>query len=278
MFSPTRFLKLWAKRSHSRKFFSSCVFLLLGLAAALGCEQAIQAGQSLSLGLPIACTLGRDCFILLYPDRDPGPGAVDFGCGRMTYDSHQGTDFAIPDRQVMVQGVAVQAVAAGKVLRSRDGVPDRPIAAPSEKPEVKGIECGNGIIINHGYGWETQYCHLRQNSVAVKPGDFVSKGTILGLVGIKLTKLPELLPEDLTDLESHLCLSRAGARRVYPGAASRSLPVLREKRGSQKLNQADSNPKRRPQANSPTLKTIPARTPRLRRNAPARKNATRQWN
>lgn len=184
MFSPTRFLKLWAKRSHSRKFFSSCVFLLLGLAAALGCGQAIQARQSLSLGFPIACTLGRDCFILLYPDRDPGPGAVDFGCGRMTYDGHQGTDFAIPDRQVMVQGVAVQAVAAGKVLRSRDGVPDRPIAAPSEKPEVKGIECGNGIIINHGYGWETQYCHLRQDSVAVKPGDFVSKGTILGLVGM----------------------------------------------------------------------------------------------
>ena len=57
----------------------------------------------------------------MYSDRDPSPKAVDFGCGRQTYDGHKGTDFAIPDEKIMAKGVAVKAVAAGKVLRVRDG-------------------------------------------------------------------------------------------------------------------------------------------------------------
>jgi hypothetical protein len=38
-------------------------------------------------------------------------------------------------------------------------------------------------VIDHGGGWETQYCHLRRGSVAVRQGDQVSAGTKLGLVG-----------------------------------------------------------------------------------------------
>lgn len=55
-------------------------------------------------GLPIDCSLGEDCFVMLYPDRDPGPEAVDFGCGRQTYDTHKGTDFAIRSEQQMAAG------------------------------------------------------------------------------------------------------------------------------------------------------------------------------
>ena len=58
-------------------------------------------------GQPIDCTLGKDCFILLYFDREPGRTAVDFGCGRQTYDGHDGTDFAIPDAKAMAKGVPV---------------------------------------------------------------------------------------------------------------------------------------------------------------------------
>ena len=132
---------------------------------------------------PIGCTLGKDCYIFHYVDRDPSPAAIDFGCGRQTYDGHKGTDFGILDEKAMAKGVPVLAVAAGKVLRSRDGVEDRRVEDQTTKKQVEGIECGNGMVIDHGNGWEAQYCHLRKGSVVVKPGMQVEKGTVLGMVG-----------------------------------------------------------------------------------------------
>jgi hypothetical protein len=142
-----------------------------------------QQPNSPKFGKPIGCTLGKDCFILLYFDRDPSPAAVDFGCGRQTYDGHDGTDFAISDAKVMAKGVPVIASAAGKVLRVRDGVIDRRLQNEADKAKVAGSECGNGMVIDHGGGWEAQYCHLRQGSVVVKPGVSVAKGAVLGMVG-----------------------------------------------------------------------------------------------
>lgn len=142
-----------------------------------------QKPNSPQFGQPIDCTLGKDCFVLLYFDRDPSPAAVDFGCGRQTYDTHDGTDFAISDAKTMAKGVPVIASAAGKVLRVRDGVVDRRLQKDTDKANVAGTECGNGMVIDHGNGWEAQYCHLRQGSVAVKPGAQVAKGAVLGMVG-----------------------------------------------------------------------------------------------
>lgn len=131
----------------------------------------------LALALASPCT---ECFVLLYPDRDTSPGFKDYRCGDLSYDGHRGTDFAIADEGRMAMGVKVVAVAAGRVLRVRDGVPDRKVSNPDS---VKGQECGNGVVIDHGEGWETQYCHLRQGSVRVRPGQRVEQGTVLGLVG-----------------------------------------------------------------------------------------------
>ena len=142
-----------------------------------------QQPNSPKFGQPIDCTLGKDCFILNYFDRDPSPAAVDFGCGRQTYNGHDGTDFAIPDAKAMAKGVPVIASAAGKVLRVRDGVVDRRLQNETDKANVAGTECGNGMVIDHGGGWEAQYCHLRQGSVVVKPGAPVAKGVVLGMVG-----------------------------------------------------------------------------------------------
>lgn len=132
---------------------------------------------------PIQCSLGEDCYILRYVDRDPGPGYVDVGCGRMTDDGHSGTDFGIPDEWAMQQGVPVLAAAPGRVLRVRDGVEDRRITSQADLAAIDGINCGNGMVIDHGQGWETQYCHLRQGTVAVQPGTEVKTGTVLGIVG-----------------------------------------------------------------------------------------------
>ncbi len=172
------------------------LFPALAAIALLSCSSAsikspLQKSQSdqtsskradLKFDLPIKCTLGKDCFVLQYSDRDPGPEAVDFGCGRMTSDRHTGTDFAIPNESVMRQGIPVLAAADGKVLRVRDGVIDRK-TDDIKNPDIAGKECGNGAVIDHGQGWETQYCHLRQGSVVVKPGTEVKSGTVLGFVG-----------------------------------------------------------------------------------------------
>jgi murein DD-endopeptidase len=132
--------------------------------------------------LPIKCKLGEDCFVQLYGDRDLGKAEVDWGCGRLTYDGHTGTDFAIPNQAAMKRGVQVLAVASGKVLRVRDGIEDKPLKDRND-PSIKGKECGNGVVVDHGNDWQTQYCHFRRGSVVVKPGDLVNSGSQLGLVG-----------------------------------------------------------------------------------------------
>jgi hypothetical protein len=120
--------------------------------------------------------LGESCYIQQYFDHDPSPAWGDFTCGPLAYDGHDGTDFALPTRADMAQGVAVLAAAAGTVKGIRDGVADF-------APVVDGKECGNGVVIDHGAGWETQYCHLRQGSVQVQVGQSVDLGTPLGMVG-----------------------------------------------------------------------------------------------
>ncbi len=41
---------------------------------------------------------------------------------------------------------------------------------------------GNVVIISHNYGFKTLYGHMRSN-LAVKKGDFVKKGTVIGYLG-----------------------------------------------------------------------------------------------
>lgn len=141
------------------------------------------AATDISLDTPVDCNLGQDCFIMHYVDIDPSEAAVDFSCGRQTYDGHKGTDFAIADLQVMAEGVPVIAAAPGTVLRTRDGIEDRLIEDRSQQQTVAQRECGNGVVIDHGDGWETQYCHLRQGSIVVEPNTEVREGDVLGMVG-----------------------------------------------------------------------------------------------
>ena len=135
-----------------------------------------QPAGAFELHWPVDCTLGDTCHIQQYTDHDPGPLATDFTCGPLSYDGHDGTDIALGTRDQMAGGVAVLAAAPGIVKGARDGVADF-------LPYVEGRECGNGILIEHADGWQTQYCHLRQGSVLVGAGDNVDAGTPLGLIG-----------------------------------------------------------------------------------------------
>lgn len=159
--------------------------LLLGLCA------PVQGGD-LPLQLPLRCIPGKDCWVVNYPDADPGQGARDYACGHMTYDGHDGTDFAIRDTRAMEEGVTVVAAAAGVVRAVRDRMADVSVRA-ADAESLSGRECGNGVRIEHAGGWDTMYCHLKAGSVSVKPGESVQAGTRLGLVGLSgKTEFPHL--------------------------------------------------------------------------------------
>jgi len=144
------------------------------------------------LAFPAECRFGDECFIQNYVDHDAGPGAKDFVCGPLTYDGHKGTDITLPDLAAMARGVAVLAAAGGRVRNIRDGMADVSIR-DAGAPDIRNRECGNGVVVAHGDGWETQYCHMRQGSISVRPGQDVQVGAHLGLIGLSGdTEFPHL--------------------------------------------------------------------------------------
>ena len=147
------------------------------LASSAGADEAPR------FDLPVACPADVGCVVRSFVDEDPGPGARDWHCGRLTYDGHKGTDIRVPDGVAMAKGVRVLAAAPGTVLRLRDGMDDVSIRVTGAGA-VKDREAGNSLIIDHGNGWETQYGHLRKGSIIVKPGQAVTAGQPIGLMGL----------------------------------------------------------------------------------------------
>ncbi|MFK7752649.1 MAG: M23 family metallopeptidase [Sedimentitalea sp.] len=153
---------------------------------------AFPAAGEISLSLPIDCTLGKTCHIQHHVDRDLGPKVADFRCGSLSYDGHKGVDFALPTLAQMREGVNVLAAAPGRVTGIRDGMADVEFTQATAG-ETQGRECGNGVVVRHYNGFETQYCHLMKGSVRAQKGDIVERGTILGLVGLSgRTQFPHL--------------------------------------------------------------------------------------
>jgi len=165
-------------------------------------------GAAPRLLLPIACKIGQSCAIQNYVDVDPSPAAADYRCGGRTYDKHGGIDFRLTSMAQLRRGVAVLAAADGTVLRARDGVPDLSVREAG-KGAVANIECGNGVVIGHAGGLETQYCHMARGSIAVKPGQQIKAGAPIGRVGLSgNTEYPHL----------HFAVRKDGAQ-VEPFAA-----------------------------------------------------------
>ena len=168
------------------------VFVVAALAAAAAPALTRAAPHAPKLAFPLACEIGRTCEIQHYVDRDPGPGVKDYRCGRRTYDKHNGVDIRLLDLAAQRRGVDVLAAAPGRVARLRDGVADVSVRTTG-LAAVAGQECGNGVVLDHGDGWETQYCHLAKGSVRVKVGDLVKAGTPIGRVGLSgETEFPHL--------------------------------------------------------------------------------------
>jgi len=134
--------------------------------------------------LPVSCEPYEDCWPVNYVDHDPSSAWKDYRCGWHAFDGHKGFDLAVADTKAMRKGVTVLAAAAGTVLGIRDGMDDTGLTGKGGLEAVRGRECGNGVRLDHGDGWTTQYCHMRKGSIKVGKGDKVARGQPLGLVGM----------------------------------------------------------------------------------------------
>jgi murein DD-endopeptidase MepM/ murein hydrolase activator NlpD len=180
------------------------------------------SADEIALGFPVRCELGITCFVQNYVDHDASGKVRDYRCGGRTYDGHNGTDIRIPDLNAQRQGVEVLASTAGNVTAVRDGIEDVSVRTIG-KAAVAEKECGNGVVIAHGNGWQTQYCHMAKGSVRVKIGDRVVAGDPIGLVGLSGdTEFPHLhltvrLQNKIVDPFAHEALPDAcgGGRSIW---------------------------------------------------------------
>ena len=79
-------------------------------------------------------------------------------------------------------GARVLAVAPGRIVEARDGVPEN---VPTEPPPPADVASapGNFVVQSLGGGRFALYAHFKTGSVRVKAGDVVARGEALGLVG-----------------------------------------------------------------------------------------------
>ncbi len=148
-------------------------------AAALFAAALYTPANAIELGMPIDCVIGESCMVQNYVDAEPEAGARDFQCGPLAYDNHQGTDFRLRNRAEIAKGYAVLATAPGQIVSVIDDQPDHDFQDAADNP----LGCGNAVMINHGAGWVSQYCHLAKGSSRVRVGQSVQTGDPLGTVG-----------------------------------------------------------------------------------------------
>jgi hypothetical protein len=163
------------------------LFLLALLVAATSLADEVPR-----LAWPVDCAIGESCWIPLHVDHAPETSVLDYACGALAYDGHDGTDIAIRDLAAMEGGIDVLAAADGIVRGIRDGMADVDVREIGPDA-VAGRECGNGVVVEHGGGLSTQYSHMREGSVRVRPGEIVRRGDPLGQVGMSgLASFPHL--------------------------------------------------------------------------------------
>jgi hypothetical protein len=155
------------------------IFLpMLVLISAL-CASTVQAA---GLTWPLACELGRDCWVQAFPEGAGASRAIK---------GDDGSDIRVADQAAMRRGVAVLAAEAGVVVALRDSQPDDGVTGYRARRAPPG---GNVIVIRSMDGHRTiAYGHLKQGSVAVQVGQSVASGQPIAQVGMSgQTSFPHL--------------------------------------------------------------------------------------
>jgi murein DD-endopeptidase MepM/ murein hydrolase activator NlpD len=86
-------------------------------------------------------------------------------------------------------GSPVLASGDGVVRGMHDGMPDNRKGAPPPFDQAALMQnlklfLGNHVLVDHGNGEYSLYAHLKQGSVAVKPGQRVARGERIGAMGM----------------------------------------------------------------------------------------------
>lgn len=128
---------------------------------------------------PVSCSNCINYFYYL----DEGQ-TRDWNCGSATYEGHDGTDYSLRNgNSAIANNNEVVAMADGVVVHTEDGYYDRCTQCGGTNC---GLDFGNGfanqVIINHG-SYRTIYGHMKQGSVAVRQGDGVKCGQVIGFIG-----------------------------------------------------------------------------------------------
>ncbi len=111
-------------------------------------------------------------------DGDPFPAC---------YGGHDGSDFVLRGgfRAMDAGSARVIAASGGEVILTDDGHYDR----CHGDVQSQDVSCdgepmvANKVYVRHANGWITHYLHLKRGSVAVREGDWVDCGAVLGLIG-----------------------------------------------------------------------------------------------
>jgi Peptidase family M23 len=78
----------------------------------------------------------------------------------------------------------IHSVAPGKVVEAMDGLPENVPHSGKLAIDLTWQNAGgNHVVVDIGYGLYAFYAHMRPGSLAVKEGDIVSTGQVLGHVG-----------------------------------------------------------------------------------------------
>ncbi len=131
-------------------------------------------------------------------------------------------------------GQDILAAAEGMVVTVIDGVPDSDIGFPN-------ISCatGNAVVIRHGEGEYTEYSHLKPYTIAVKWGDHVEAGTVLGQCGNSgLSVSPHLHFQTMTE-------ASLPTARGFPHEFAKVLVTHPGKKGSEPATDYQPLPKDR---------------------------------
>ena len=137
---------------------------------------AVTAGPPAMLVYPVAGASGTDFTVPYFVDLQEGAGIRDYNCGGQTFEGHTGHDPYIRSFSEQRIGVPVFAVLDGTVIELREDQPD-------ENTDNNSAAPANFVTIRHANGVDSQYVHLRRDSVPFNVGDFVTAGTQIGLVG-----------------------------------------------------------------------------------------------
>ncbi|MFZ5889432.1 MAG: peptidoglycan DD-metalloendopeptidase family protein [Myxococcota bacterium] len=153
--------------------------LIVGLSTMTLAVLFTSAAQAQLFRSPVSCS---NC-INYYYYVDEGQ-TRDWNCGSATYASHRGTDYSLRSGNSAIDNNnEVVAMADGVVTHSEDGYYDRCTQCGGANC---GLDFGNGfanhVIITHG-AYRTIYGHMKQGSIAVREGDTVKCGQVIGFIG-----------------------------------------------------------------------------------------------